>query len=69
MTYIAVYRLLTELLNKKFGVETTIVDTTDLEAVRAAIRPNTKLVHIETPGNPTISISDIEEIARIAHES
>ncbi len=68
VTYIAVYRLLTELLNKKFGVETTIVDTTDLEAVRAAIRPNTKLVHIETPGNPTISISDIEEIARIAHE-
>lgn len=69
VTYIAVYRLLNELLNNKFHVETTIVDTSDLEAVRAAIRPNTKLIHIETPGNPTLTISDIEEIAKIAHEN
>ncbi len=68
ITYVAVYRLLHELLNDKYGVETTIVDTTDIEAVRAAIKPNTKLIHIETPGNPTISISDIEELARLAHE-
>ena len=69
VTYIAVYRLLNELINNKFNVETTIVDTSDLEAVKAAIRPNTKLIHIETPGNPTLSISNIEEIAKIAHQN
>ena len=69
VTYIAVYRLLNELFNNKFQVETTIVDTTDLDAVRAAVRPNTKLIHIETPGNPTISVSDIRAIAQIAHEA
>ncbi len=69
VTYIAVYRLLNELFNEKFGVETTIVDTTDLEAVKAAIRPNTKLIHIETPGNPTISVTDIRALAAIAHEN
>lgn len=67
VTYIAVYRLLNELLNNKFGVETTIVDTSDPANVEAAIRPNTKLIHIETPGNPTLTISDIAAIADIAH--
>ncbi|MDR2447172.1 MAG: aminotransferase class I/II-fold pyridoxal phosphate-dependent enzyme [Treponema sp.] len=67
VTYIAVYRLLNELFNHKFNIETTIVDTGDLEAVQAAMRPNTKLVHIETPGNPTLAISDIRAIAEIAH--
>jgi methionine-gamma-lyase len=69
VTYIAVYRLLNELLNNKFHVETTIVDTTDPDAVRKAVRPNTKLIHIETPGNPTLMISDIRAIAKIAHEN
>jgi len=67
VTYVAAYRLLNELLNNKFKVETTIIDTTDLRAVKAAIRPNTKLIHIETPGNPTIAISDIKAIAKLAH--
>ena len=67
VTYIAVYRLLNELLNHKFGVETTLVDTSDPANVEAAIRPNTKLIHIETPGNPTLTISDIAAIAEIAH--
>jgi methionine-gamma-lyase len=67
VTYIAVYRLLNELLNTKFGVETSIVDTSDPANVENAIRPNTKLIHIETPGNPTLTISDIEKIAEIAH--
>ena len=67
VTYIAVYRLLNELLNNKFGVETTIADTSDPANVEAAIRPNTKLIHIETPGNPTLTISDIAAIAEIAH--
>ena len=69
VTYIAVYRLLHELLKNKFHVDTTIVDTSDLEAVKKAIRPNTKLVHIETPGNPTLTISDIRAIADITHEN
>lgn len=69
VTYIAVYRLLNELFNNKFNVETTIVDTSDLNAVKAAIRPNTKLIHIETPGNPTLTVSDISAIARIAHDN
>lgn len=67
VTYIAVYRLLNELLNGKFGVETTLVDTTDPANVEAAIRPNTRLIHIETPGNPTLMVSDIAAIADIAH--
>lgn len=69
VTYIATYRLLNELFNNKFHVETSIIDTTDIEAVKSAIRPNTKLIHIETPGNPTLSISDIKTIAEIAHEN
>ena len=69
VTYIAVYRLLTDLFKNKYNVETTIVDTGDLEAIKKAIRPNTKLIHIETPGNPTLKISDIQEIAKIAHQN
>ncbi|HCR43349.1 MAG TPA: cystathionine gamma-lyase [Ruminococcaceae bacterium] len=68
VTYIAVYRLLTEHLKDKYGIEATLVDTSDPEAVRAAIRENTKLIHIETPGNPTIGISDIAAISGIARE-
>ena len=67
VTYIAVYRLLNELFNRKYGVETTMVDSSNPEKVEAAMRPNTKLVHIETPGNPTLKISDIRRIADIAH--
>jgi methionine-gamma-lyase len=69
VTYIAVYRLFNELLKDKYNIETSIVNTSDLEAIKREIRPNTKLIHIETPGNPTLKISDIEEIAKIAHEN
>ncbi len=69
VSYMAVYRMFHELFNKKFGVETVMVDMTDLDAVRAAITPGTKLVHIETPDNPTVGITDIESIAKIAHEN
>ncbi len=69
VSYMAVYRLFHELFNRKFGVETVMVDMTDLEAVRRAITPGTRLVHIETPDNPTNGVSDIAEIARIAHEN
>ena len=44
-----------------------MVDSSDPEKVEAAMRPNTKLVHIETPGNPTLKISDIRRIADITH--
>lgn len=68
----AVYGPTTTLLNtimKKFGVETTFVDTAKLEEVKNAIKPNTKVIYVETPGNPTLSISDIEEISKIAHKN
>lgn len=51
----------------KLGIESTIVDTSDLEAVAAAMRPNTKVVFVETPGNPTLAITDITAVAEIAH--
>ena len=66
VSYIAVYRLLNEYFPDKYGIETSLVDTSNLEEVKKAIRPNTKLIHIETPGNPTTRISDIKEIAKIA---
>ena len=69
VSYMAVYRMFHELFNKKFGVETVMVDMTNIDEVRKAITPGTKLVHIETPDNPTIGVSDIEEIAKIAHEN
>lgn len=52
----------------RYGVDVTFVDTRDPENVRKAMKPNTKLVYIETPANPNMYISDIETIARIAHE-
>jgi methionine-gamma-lyase len=58
--------LLTTIL-KKFGVETTFVDTSDAANVADAMQPNTKVVFVDTPGNPTLCISDIAEISRIAH--
>ncbi len=52
----------------RFGVETTFVDTSDPENVRKAMRPNTKVVYLESPANPNMLISDIGEISQIAHE-
>lgn len=69
VSYMAVYRMFHELFNQKFGVETVMVDMTDLEEVKKAIIPGTRLVHIETPDNPTNGITDIAEIARIAHQN
>ncbi|MGM9661404.1 MAG: trans-sulfuration enzyme family protein [Faecousia sp.] len=69
VSYMAVYRMFHELFNRKFGVETVMVDMTDLEAVRQAMTPGTRLVHIETPDNPTVGVTDIAAIARIAHEN
>lgn len=52
----------------RFGVETTFVDSIDPENIRAAMRPNTKIVYLESPANPNMLISDIEAISKIAHE-
>jgi methionine-gamma-lyase len=65
----AVYGPTTTLLNtilKKFGVDANYIDTSNLEEVKKGIKPNTKVVYIETPGNPTLYISDIEEISTLA---
>ncbi len=50
----------------RYGMDVSLVDTTDLTEVRAAIRPDTKVVFVETPGNPVVSISDIEQISAMA---
>ena len=60
------YNLLAHTL-PQFGVSTTFVDAHDLNAVTAAIRPNTKAIYLETLGNPNSDIPDIDAIAKIAH--
>ena len=51
----------------RYGIESTFVDTSDLEAVKAALKPNTKVVFVETPANPTCRITDLAEISALAH--
>jgi methionine-gamma-lyase len=52
----------------RFGVEATFVNTADAEEVRKAIRPNTKLIYIETPSNPTMDITDLPACVAIGKE-
>jgi len=63
--YAAATELFAELL-PRFGVETTQVDQTDLEAVRAAIRPSTRILYVETITNPTLRVADLDGLATIA---
>ncbi|MEB3368896.1 trans-sulfuration enzyme family protein [Saccharopolyspora mangrovi] len=67
VTYEAVHRLFSELLPDRYGIQATFVDATDPEAVRAAMRPTTRLVHVETIANPTTAVTDIAAVAEIAH--
>lgn len=53
----------------RYGVEVTLVNFEDLDAVKAAIRPNTKAFYFETPTNPSLKLIDIEAIATLAHSS
>lgn len=53
----------------KFGIETTLVELTDLNEWKQAIRPNTKLLFVETPANPLLQIADLEALANLAHEN
>lgn len=60
------YRLFTKVWSK-FGLEFTFVDTTDPREIEKAIRPNTKLLWLETPTNPLLTVTDIKAAAAVAH--
>lgn len=64
--YGGVPRLFNQVL-VNYGLEFTYVDTSQAKAVEQALRPNTKLVHIETPTNPLMTVTDIAAVAKIAH--
>ena len=51
------------------GVEVARVDSSNPDAVAAAVRPNTRLVHVETPANPILRLTDLQAVARIAHDA
>lgn len=65
--YGGTYRLVTEVLIR-YGIEYTFVDMTDKDEVLRQIRPNTKVIYIETPSNPTLKITNIKEIVEIAKQ-
>ncbi|MBD3236937.1 MAG: aminotransferase class I/II-fold pyridoxal phosphate-dependent enzyme [Candidatus Eisenbacteria bacterium] len=52
----------------RFGIEASFVDTSDPEAIRAAVRPNTRALFLETPANPTCRITDLQAASKLAHE-
>ena len=64
--YGGTYRFISQVLGKQQGVAWTVVDQTDLEAVAAAMRPETRVVWVETPTNPLLRVVDIAAIADIA---
>ena len=63
--YGGTYRLLHQILNRS-GVTVTLADSTDLAAFEKAVRPETRMIWIESPGNPLMSITDIAAVAKIA---
>jgi len=65
--YGGTFQLMNEVL-PSFGVGTTLVETTDFDQMRRAMRPNTKIVYIESPTNPTLKLVDIAKAAKVAHE-
>ena len=54
---------------KKFNIDTTLVDLDDLDQWRAAIRPETKMLFLETPSNPLSEVGDIQALAKLAHDN
>ncbi len=64
--YGGTYRLFERVL-RSYGLDFSYVDTTQLEDVKSGLRPNTRLVWIETPSNPLLRVSDISSIAQVAH--
>ena len=65
--YGGTYRFMTQVLSR-YAVASTWVDSTDLDQVRAALRPETRMVYIETPTNPMMEVTDIAAAAALAHE-
>jgi len=65
--YGGTYRIMTRVLNR-LGIESTFVDTTDLNRVEEAIQPNTKAIYIETPTNPLLKVTDIAATAKLAKQ-
>lgn len=63
--YGGTYRVITKVLNR-IGIDATFVDTSDVAAIEAAIQPNTKALYIETPTNPLLKITDLEEASAVA---
>ena len=59
--------LLATVMNR-FNIETTFVNTSDTKKVEEALKPNTKVIYIETPGNPTLETTDLEKVSEIAHK-
>ena len=64
--YYASYKLAEEIMGP-WGLQVSQVDMTNLAAIEAAIQPETKLIWVETPANPLLTLSDIEAICKIAH--
>ena len=60
-------RVLMEKHMSRFGVESSFVDTTDLEALRQALKPNTRIIYVESPSNPAMLVTDLQAVAEIAH--
>jgi cystathionine gamma-synthase len=66
--YFGVQQMLSQIFTP-WGLSHTLVDTTDVEAVADALRPNTRLVLIETPSNPQLAVTDIQAIADLTHQA
>jgi cystathionine gamma-synthase/methionine-gamma-lyase len=66
--YTGAQKLLGKIL-PKFGIDVSLVDTSNIDEVKQAVRPDTKLVYVETPANPLVLISDIKAISEITHEN
>ena len=64
--YGGTFRLVSQLL-PNYGIDYTFVDCNDEAALKAAFKPNTKVVYIETPSNPTLKVTDIKRVVQIAH--
>jgi len=67
LTYGGTYRYFTK-IQARYGVEFTFIDTADESAVRQAFRPNTKLLFLETPTNPMMTLCDIPLLSKVAHD-